>query len=485
VAGLRADPASGTLAAVDDEGGAVLLRPGQAAPERRRMPPGTRLLAVRDGGQLLVQEPGRGIRWTSPGADQEYSDLPDGALGAVPYDADRIVVHYPDQGILLTGTGARDRSWAAARTEVIAAGSRRVVVATRYHVAGYDVLDQRSRGDGLIDLAVESTEAGFAVTLPGGATVKLDQETLGGLDRAAPAGAEYITRSVQGLSGAVYRAGQIGDVLWQGGLDLAIDHSRGAKPDRPVQLRWNCPHEDRAADLFPWELLHPSDAALGWFGEPPVTTVRVVASTGTNRQRPATGDSPTMLVIRGVDPELSAVDNAFDRFRRRTRQTQVRLLRARPEPVASLDELSARLSQPVDILQLWAHSGERGVRLSPGGEIISVAEMAGCLARPGPRLVVLVGCSSGALGRALVGRGVAVAIAMRVPLYDHTVQPLVEDVTAGVLAGAPVDLAFAGALRRYLSTGQPGAAAVPMLYLADGSDGILFPRSTQNTNSSH
>lgn len=477
VLGLRADPVSGTLAAVDYDGAAVVLRPGQAAPERRDMSAGTRLLAVRDDGSLLVQDPGGGIRWAEPRTDQEYRDLPDGALGAVAYDASQIIVRYPDQGILLTGTGTApgERSWASARAEVIAAGSRRVVVATQYHLAGYDVLDQGHRGDGLIDLAVRSAGEGFIVTLPGGATVELHDETLGGLDREAPAGVEYVTQSVQELSDAVYRAGQIGDVLWQGGLDLAIDHSRGPEPDRPVQLRWNCPPGDRAADLFPWELLHPSDAPLGWFGESPVTTVRVVAPIAASRQRPGTGNSPTMLVIRGVDPELSAVDNAFDRFRRRTRQTQVDLLRARPAPVATLDELAATLSQPVDILQLWAHSGEPGVRLSPDGEIIPIAAIADCLARPAPRLVVLVGCSSGALGRALVGRGVGAAIAMRVPLYDHTVQPLVEDVTATVLAGNPVDLAFAGALRRYLFTGQPGAAAVPMLYLADGSDGVLFP----------
>jgi hypothetical protein len=64
---------------------------------------------------------------------------------------------------------------------------------------------------------------------------------------------------------------------------------------------------------------------------------------------------------------------------------------------------------------------------------------------------------------------------MRVPVHDHTIQPLVEDVTAAVLTGTVVDLAFAGALRRYLLTGQPGAAAVPMLYLADDVDGVLFP----------
>ena len=482
VAGLQSDPASGTLAAIDDDGGTVLLRPGQAEPERRGTSPGTKLLALRGGDQLLVQDPGGRIRWTSSGADQEYGDLPEGALGAVPYDADRIAVRYPDQGILLTGTRPGERSWAPARTEMIAAGSRRVVLATQYHVAGYDVIDRGSEGDGAIDLAVRSTGKGFTVTFPGGETAELDDKTLGGLDHASSAGAEYTTQSVQGLSEAVYQAGRIGDVLWQAGLDLAIDHSRGPEPDRPVQLRWHCPPGDRAADLFPWELLHPSDVPLGWFGEPPVTTVRVVASTEAGRQRPvATGDSPTMLVIRGVDDELSAVDNAFDRFRRRTRQTRVRLLRAHPQPASGLDELAAQLSQPVDILQLWAHSGESGVRLSPRGETIAVAEIADCLARPAPRLVVLVGCSSGALGRALVGRGVRVAIAMRVPLYDHTVQPLVEDVTATVLAGTPVDLAFAEALRRYLFTGQPGAAAVPMLYLAEGSDGVLFPRSALST----
>jgi hypothetical protein len=65
---------------------------------------------------------------------------------------------------------------------------------------------------------------------------------------------------------------------------------------------------------------------------------------------------------------------------------------------------------------------------------------------------------------------------MRVPVFDHTVQPLVEDFTALTLNGALVDLAFARALRRYLLTGQPGAAAVPMLYLAENTDRTLFPR---------
>jgi hypothetical protein len=92
-----------------------------------------------------------------------------------------------------------------------------------------------------------------------------------------------------------------------------------------------------------------------------------------------------------------------------------------------------------------------------------------------PRLVILVGCSSGTLGRALVERGVRAAVAMRVPVFDYTVQPLVEDFTALILNGIPVDRAFARALRRYLLTGQPGAAAVPMLFLAENADRALFP----------
>jgi hypothetical protein len=42
----------------------------------------------------------------------------------------------------------------------------------------------------------------------------------------------------------------------------------------------------------------------------------------------------------------------------------------------------------------------------------------------------------------------------------------------------PIDLAFAEALHSYVLTGQPGAVAVPMLYLAAGSDGRLFAASS-------
>ena len=65
---------------------------------------------------------------------------------------------------------------------------------------------------------------------------------------------------------------------------------------------------------------------------------------------------------------------------------------------------------------------------------------------------------------------------MRVEVYSQTIQPLVADLVSLVLEGQPVDLAFAEALRSYVLTGQPGAVAVPLLYLAEGSSGTLFPR---------
>jgi hypothetical protein len=63
---------------------------------------------------------------------------------------------------------------------------------------------------------------------------------------------------------------------------------------------------------------------------------------------------------------------------------------------------------------------------------------------------------------------------MRTEVFSGTIQPLVADLIALALGGTPIDLAFGKALHSYVLTGQPGAAAVPMLYLADGSTGELF-----------
>jgi hypothetical protein len=479
VADVQIDSLQGTLAAIDEDGHVRQHRQGGEVMAGRDEKPWTRLLGI-DGGRLLFGDPDGSIRWASRRGDRRYSQLPGGCSDAAPYDPERIIVTYPGQGILLTGTGPGQRSWVDIRVNATAVSTGRIAVATLYHVAGYDVLDDRPAGDGVVDLTACSTSDGLEVRLSGGETLQLRGDALRILSGEQHDGEDPAHRSqrVDDLSEAVYQAGRLGDLLWQAGLDLAIDYARGPDPNRAVRLRWNCPVGDPEADRFPWELLHPTTAPLGWFGEPPITSVRVVSPAWGDKARPEfviSGPSPVMRVVRGTDDELRAVDEAFDRFRRRTRRTDVRLASARPQQVSSLGELAKALAEPADILQLWAHSGDAGVRLSRTGSIIPTAELADQISQSSPRLVVLVGCSSGALGRALVTRGVRAAVAMRVPVHDHTVQSLVEDVTARVLSGAAVDIAFAEALRSYLFTGQPGAAAVPMLYLADDFDGILFP----------
>ena len=472
---LHFDPLAGTLAAIDECGNVVLHGPGA---DREVLPPkepaATRLFGIRNH-WLLIRRPGDCIRWTSHrGGGRTYRQLPGGESNAAVLSADQIVVTYRDQGIRLAGARQGDDSQVATGVAAVAAGAGRIVVATASHLAGYDVFDTADTQDGgSVVLRASSGARCLVVQLPSGETITLETDAVAGLRPEQPVGE---------LSEAVFQAGRLGDLLWQGGLDLAIDQARGQDPYRAVRLSWRFAPDDRDADDFPWELMHPSQAPLGWFDDPAITVTRLVTPTAAGRgRRPLAGHSvsPSMLVLRGTGRGLEAVDDAFDRFRRRTRRADVRLVTAKPVMVGDLDALMAALTNPVDILQLWAHSDADGVELGAGRHngVAETQTLADRIAALPPRLVVLVGCTSGTLGRALVERGVLAAVAMRVPVHDHTVQSLVEDFTAEVLAGTAVDLAFAGALRRYLLTGQPGAAAVPMLYLADDGDGVLFPPS--------
>ena len=480
VTDLRVDVRTGAIAAIDEQGHVLLQRPREKPVTLRDEVPGTRLLGI-TGSRLLVQDPGGRVRWTGHRGDRRYGLYPAGPPDVTPADADadaeRIAIAYRGQGIMLTDATPGRANWASTGVDVMAVGPRRIVVATANHVAGYDVLDMGDRPVyGTLDLAARyDTDGSLGITLPFGETLRLT-----GDDEGLPHSAGMPER-VEELSEMVFRAGQIGDLLWQGGLDIAIDRARGPDPNRPVRLRWRFPDEDVRVDHIPWELLHPSTAPLGWFEEPAITAARMIAPSAEGRARRVralVGHSPSMLVLRGMDPELEDVDNAFDRFRRRTRRTNVRLVSARPRPVGGLDDVAKALVNPVDIIQLWAHSGDAGVQFSSAASegMAGTVPLADLVAETPPKLAVLVGCSSGALGKALVERGVLATVAMRVPLYDHTIQPLVEDVTAAVLTGTPIDLAFAAALRRYLFTGQPGAAAVPMLYLAEDFDGVLFAK---------
>ncbi len=474
---LHADR-QGTFAAIDDNGHVLRQRQGEKPVTGPRKAPGTRLLDC-NGDSLLFQEVNGHIRSIAERGTLSFGQFPVSLLAAARFDQMRIVLAYKDEGILLAEAGPRPNTWVPARVSVMAVNAGRIAVATPNHLAGYDVLDpEKENAEASVPLHIEFHPGGFRITLPAGQSVLLEGEPVlrtGRIlsdrpDRPVP---------VKDLSEAVFQAGRIGDLLWQGGLDLAIDHARGQDPNRAVRLEWHCRAEDTKADRFPWELLHPSTAPLGWFDDPPITSVRIVAPAKQAKSLTgfASGVSPTMLVVRGTAEGLDAVDDAFDRFRRRSRRTDLRLIAGKPRAVGTADALAEELARPADIVQLWMHSGDTEVQLSdePGGRL-PTSVVADMLAKRPPRLVILVGCSSGALGRALVEGGVLAVLAMRVPVFDHTVQPLVEDVTATVLTGVPVDFAFALALRRYLLTGQPGAAAVPMLYLAENANSVLFPQ---------
>lgn len=482
VADLCADP-GGTFAARDEQGNIRVQRPGLEATARPGPGEGSRLLG-NDGESLLVQDFDGRLLLSSSRGSRSFGRLPADLLAAARFDQDRIVLAYENEGVLLASAGRPARSWVPGRVRVVTVNTGRIVVATPNHVAGYDVLATGGEQvNGSVPLRVESLSAGsrfsgYRVTLPTGEPMELTGEEVRLTATAMMRGRDGEAATVRELSEAVYQAGRIGDLIWHGGLDLAIDRARGPDPNRPVRLEWRYRAGDMDAERFPWELLHPSTASLGWFDSPEITSVRLVLPDGTPSGHPdfTNGASPTMLVVRGKAKGMKDVDDAFDRFRQRSRRTDLTFFKKKPIAVSDAGALAEALSRPADIVQLWMHSGESGIRLTDRREQLPTAIVADMVKEHPPRLVILVGCTSGTLGRALVKRGVLAAVAMRVPVFDHTVQPLVEDFTALALSGTPVDLAFAGALRRYLLTGQPGAAAVPMLYLAEGVDSTLFPR---------
>jgi hypothetical protein len=499
----------GSIAAIDDRGTLRVRDPSGAewdSPPRFPADGGWRLLAV-DGQSVLVWS-SRGRPWNPSGEvrsisryqeDRTLAELPAGTATVLRFAGSRLVVVRPGQGVGLLGTDAEPGQaapviGAATRVTTAITDGSRVVVAAGKRVAGYDLLESAEAGGrGALALGVATLPTGeVRVTLPGGAETRLSSKDLAALggtpvrggdepDRAELAGLttgeilERATRlAVARQSIQVSAAGDIGDQIWQTGLDLAVDQARGDNPFRPVRLEWEC---DASADDVPWELIHPSDAPLGWFADPPITTVRSVRPRHPRPQIPASPRGPLarhrMLVIRGVYRELGSSDEAYARSLRRTRHSNVSALTGKPQIIDHPDDLDRALPESVDILQLWAHCGPEDVRFSPRS-VFGTAVLADRLARCAPRLVVLVGCRSGALGRALVERGVEAVVAMRVEVFSQTIQPLVADLVSLAVEGVPIDLAFAEALHSYVLTGQPGAVAVPMLYLAEGSDGGLF-----------
>ncbi|MGV9990811.1 WD40 repeat domain-containing protein [Streptomyces sp. NPDC003374] len=469
--------ADGCLAARDRGGTVVVWGPDGTPRERDRT--SDRLLACLPGERLLTLAAADGVvSLVSPRGSRAYARLPPGAASVAATDDGALVAAFPDAGLTVVDrSGAAGAGGPVVVSEVpgqfsaVAVRGRRIVAAGRGRVAGYDREDPGSgRGPSwTVPLRVVAEGGDCRVRLPDGAGPVLPAAGLARFrDQAAG-------DSVRALSDAVHLGARLGDRLWAAGLDREIDRARGDRPDGRVRLDWLI-EEGPFVDL-PWELLHPALQPLPWFAEPPVTMVRVVRPDGEPAAPDGSGERggrPRLLVVRTDDPVLAGVDAAYDMMRRRTRRTDVRLVSGMPEIVRTTDHLDRAL-RAADIVHLWAHSGPDGVELPARAGPVPVEDMARRIAATGARLVVLVGCSSAALGRETVRRGVAAVVGMRVAVYSHTVQPLVEELTARALTGTPVDLAFAEALRHYVLTGQPGAPAVPLLHLAAGSDGRLFP----------
>jgi hypothetical protein len=458
----------GTLAA-GDASGSIQVRTGPDQLWAIDAPEGSRLISA-GARSIQVRRPdGRVQELPYSGEYRDVVWLP-GSSDVHRLDASRFLVTRPDGVGLTTSqqvTTARTPVLGIpARTPIADTDGHRVVVAAGKRLAGYDLLEPAGPTEhGVLTLRTALAEGTCSVTLPGLQPVRLPVSLMA---RLQAGGADTIKEQSEILSAA----GQLGDLIWEAGLAVAVDRARGADPDRPVRLEWVC---DQGTDDFPWELVHPSAATLGWFADPPVTTVRSITPAVPQRPPPAATlmTRHSMLVIRGDDELLISSDKAYDQARRRTRRSNVELLGARPHVIRAPADLDGVLPEHADIIQLWAHCGPHEVQFSPQTRF-KTNDLAERLGQCGARLVMLIGCQSGALGRALVRRGVAAVVAMRVEVYSQTILTLVEDLLAQVLDGQRIDLAFAGALRRYVLTGQPGAAAVPMLYLATGSTGHLF-----------
>jgi hypothetical protein len=484
--------ADGTMAAIDEDGTVrVRGRAGDAwsPPDPPPRAGGTarsgwRLLAA-SARSVTVWNPfgrngrdpdGEVLRLSRYGQDSLLCRLPSGVTAARAFDGQRILMARPEGGVGLAEANrdARDRPIVGvnARATAVSAAGRRIVVAAEKRISGYDVMEPPADGaDGIIHLTTALTEGKCRVTLADDQVIELDAGAF-----AKFRGTSLTADLTAGQQSALVEAtSRIGDQIWRGGLDLAIDQARGDDPDRPVRLEWSC---DGQTDDLPWELVHPSLSPLGWFAEPPVTSVRrtgpgEAARPGRVGQPSAPMTRYRMLVIRGTGVELDSSNEAYTQTSRRTRLTNVTMLSPRPVRIGSRGDLGRALERPADILQVWAHCGPAITRFGAGAEV-RTNQLADLLAPRVSRLAVIVGCRSGAIGRALVERGVAAVVAMRVQVYSRTIQPLVADLMSLALGGMPIDLAFAQALRSYVLTGQPGAAAVPILYLAAGSNGDLF-----------
>ena len=487
---IRSGP-GGVVAAIDDDG-CIRARDRSgtpwSVPDARPSPgrlgrSGWRLLAVGADSVIVWNPAGQSRRhphqqvqrFSRHGQATRLDPLPADAIAGLALGSG-IVVACRDRGVALTGIGESPAGVSTPVT-VIGGSGHRIVAAAGQRIAGYDVMPAAGGADGSIPITVTGEAGRFLVTLPGGERSELDAGLVQDFGLTSRPGGEGAAGGISDpVAKLVDTASQIGDQLWRCGLARALDLARGDDPDRPVRLIWHC--DDQTDDL-PWELVHPTLSPLGWFADPPITSVRTARRRGdpAGREPTAPAGAPLaryrMLVLRGTADELAPSAETYVYTSRRTRLRNVRMLNPEPVLIESQEDLDRELREPVDILQVWAHCNRDRAEFSDGFAL-GTGELARQLAPRVSRLAVIVGCESGALARTLVTEGVEAVVAMRTKVFSGTIQPLVAELIALVLGGLPIDLAFGRALHSYVLTGQPGAAAVPMLYLADGSTGELF-----------
>ncbi|MBO1336876.1 CHAT domain-containing protein [Streptomyces sp. VRA16 Mangrove soil] len=430
VADLRVSR-DGTLAALFDSGALLLHDLTDDSSRASTAAAGSRLIGFGENGPLLREPTSCVAEFTATGR-QKVARLPSAAGETASLGGHGFVVADPQRGLVLGRNSFRQLT-APSRVDHLAVAGRRIAVAGEGRVLGYEVAQPDGAGTGVLRIGITTEHDGCTFQLPDGGQVRVNSGVLDALRVTKP-------RTLGELSRAVTTAGTVGEALGQAGLDLFVDAARGAFPDRPVRIELAI---GTGADDLAWELLHDPNAALGWFGRPRVTITRVVTPDSCSAVRPrAEADGkPALLVVRGkhqVTPMgtdlLANVDDAYDRMWRRTRRSHVRLVEPHPVSVLTQPQLKNTLRDHVDLLHLWAHCDQENVEFGPGGRLTTEA-VATCITGAAPRLVVLIGCRSGALGRLLVERGVPCVVAMRAEVYSRTVQPLVEDFTALVLEG--------------------------------------------------
>ncbi|GAB6898378.1 hypothetical protein JCM9957A_14680 [Kineosporia succinea] len=463
-----------TLAVLDGDG-TLLLHDGNHATSR---PTGAdRLVGMTDAGALTLTLAGLVVSAHDQATSTSVMHLTIKPNRLVPLGAGRFAGAY-DNGtaVIEPGRDQRDLPQAvivaalSTKAAVIATRAGRIVTAEGLRLTAYDLMEPDSTyGTGVVplDLSVDESGQNCLVSVAGQPEpVRLPMNELNDLTDLA--GADSLTS----LTDALDRAGTLGDRLWSEGLDRALDQARGSDPDLPVRLDLRIPaeHEAGLADV-PWELLHPGSEPLIWFGEPPVSMVRRVPADRPMVEKPTT--RPRLRVLRADDPAFDPAVRAYDELRRRTRRVEITLPRGAVGRFGGADDLRER----ADVVHLWAHADPYGVVVNENLELPN-DDVAAALAESGARLVVLIGCESSSLARQLVSNGVEAVVGMRLKVYTHTVHALVEAVTTAALNGTAVDRAFTRALRDYVLRGQPEAAAVPLLYLREGSTGVVFPATT-------